>query len=317
MPSGHPQQTTAQVRPAGPRPLAPIPFDVEAVFPELTGSAREVTLLYPRAGRPGPGDSSLGGPLLWPADEPWPMCAEPDHYKPLSPPVGPEPVAMVPVVQLYARDVPGLVFPAGTDLLQILWCPLVHEQAPYAAAPRLHWRSAATTAAGAVVGEPPRPHTVEEEFLPRPCTVSPTPTVEYPNWDMPEGLGDLLGERFEALQEERGYSYFEVATTEQSKVGGYPGWTQPPNWPDCAGCGTRMDHLLSVTATEPGAGRWLPLDDRDPRQEAATTPSWRAEADPAALGGFGHDMCLGDCGGMYFFVCHSCPDTPYAHRYDC
>lgn len=135
MPSGHPQQSTAQVRPAGPRPLAPIPFDVEAAFPELTGSAREVTLLYPRAGRPGPGDSSLGGPLLWPADEPWPMCAEPDHYKPLSPPVGPEPVAMLPVVQLYARDVPGLVFPAGTDLLQILWCPLVHGAAPYAAAP--------------------------------------------------------------------------------------------------------------------------------------------------------------------------------------
>ncbi|MFD7915301.1 hypothetical protein ACFV30_32075 [Streptomyces sp. NPDC059752] len=317
MPSGHPQQSTAQVRPAGPRPLAPIPFDVEAVFPELTGSAREVTLLYPRAGRPGPGDSSLGGPLLWPADEPWPMCAEPDHYKPLSPPVGPEPVAMLPVVQLYARDVPGLVFPAGCDLLQILWCPLVHGAAPYAAAPRLRWRSAATTAAGAVVGEPPRPHTVAEDFLPRPCTVSPTPAVEYPNRDMPEGLGDLLDERFEALQEERGYSYFEVATTEQSKVGGYPGWTQQPSWPDCAGCGTRMEHLLSVTATEPGAGRWLPLDDRDPRQEGAATPSWRAEADPAALDGFGHDMCLGDLGGMYFFVCHSCPDTPYAHRYDC
>lgn len=133
MPSGHPQQIPG--RPTGPRPLAPIPFDVEAVFPELAGSAREVTLLYPRAGAPGPGDSSLGGPLLWPADEPWPMCAEADHYEPLAPPVGPEPVAMVPVVQLYARDVPGLVFPAGSDLLQILWCPLVHEDAPYAAAP--------------------------------------------------------------------------------------------------------------------------------------------------------------------------------------
>ncbi|MFB8396714.1 hypothetical protein [Streptomyces yangpuensis] len=326
MPSGHAQhmqhmqQETARTRPTGPtgpRPLAPIPFDVEAVFPELTGTAREVTLLYPRAGEPGPGDSSIGGPLLWPADEPWPMCAEPDHYKPLGAPVGPEPVAMVPVAQLYARDVPGLVFPAGTDLLQLLWCPLVHEDDQYAANPSLHWRSAALTAADVAAGEPPRPHTAEEDYLPRPCTLSPTPAVEYPNWDMPKGLGALLEERFEALEEERGFCHFDVATTQQSKIGGYPAWTQGPDWPDCAGCGARMEHLLSVTGTEPGGGRWLPLDDRDPHQDPAEVPSWRAQADPAALAAFGHGMALGDLGGMYFFVCRTCPDTPYAHRYDC
>ncbi|MER5904868.1 hypothetical protein ABT150_33035 [Streptomyces mirabilis] len=297
--------------------MAPLPCDVVAVFPELIGTAREVTLLYPRAGQPGPGDSSIGGPLLWPTDEPWPMCAEPDHYKPLDPPLGPEPVAMVPVVQLYARDVPGLVFPAGTDLLQILWCPLVHKDGQYAANPRLHWRNAALTAAGATVEEPPRPHTADEDYLPRPCTVSPTPDVEYPNWDLPEGLSELLDQRFEDLKEEKGYDYFEVATTQQSKVGGYPGWTQPPDWPDCAGCGTRMEHLLSVTATEPGMGRWLPLNDWASGQDGTATPCWRAEADPAALDAFGHDMALGDLGGMYFFVCRSCPDTPYTHRYDC
>jgi hypothetical protein len=223
---------------------------------------------------------------------------------------------MVPVVQLYARDVPGLDFPAGTDLLQILWCPLVHQDDQYAAGPRLLWRSTEQTAAGAVAGEPPRPHTAEEDYLPRACTVSPTAAVEYPNWDLPEGLADLLGERFEAMEAERGYDYFAVATTQQSKVGGYPGWTQQPDWPDCAGCGTRMEHLLSITATEPGGGRWLPLDDRDPRGGAAV-PSWLAEADPAVLDTFGHGMCLGDLGGMYFFVCRVCPGTPYTHRYDC
>jgi hypothetical protein len=41
------------------------------------------------------------------------------------------------------------------------------------------------------------------------------------------------------------------------------------------------------------------------------------EADPAALDEFWHDMALGDFGGMYFFVCRNCPDTPYTHRYDC
>lgn len=212
---------------------------------------------------------------------------------------------------------PASSSPCGTDLLQILWCPLVHEDDEYAANPRLYWRSTTLTTSSAAAGEPPRPHTVEEDYLPRPCTVSPTPAVEYPNWDLPEGLGELLDQRFEALQEERGFDYFDVATTQQSKVGGYPGWTQEPRWPDCAGCGTRMEHLLSVTATEPGMGRWLPLDDWDPRQDGAATPSWRAEADPSALDAFGHDMGLGDLGGMYFFVCRICPDTPYSHCYDC
>ncbi|MEU3103390.1 hypothetical protein [Streptomyces griseoflavus] len=228
MSSGHVQQDSALAPRTGPPPLAPLPFEVEAAFPEPAGTAREVTLLHLRAGRPGPDDSSIGGPLLWPADEPWPTCAAPGHYKPLSAPVGPEPVAMVPVVQLYARHVPGLVFPAGTDLLHILWCPLVHEDGRYAAGPRLHWRDSALTAAGATAAEPPRPHTAEEDHLPRPRTVSPTPAVEYPNWDLPEELGDLLDERFEDMKEERGYDYYDVATTQQSKAGGYPGWTQPP-----------------------------------------------------------------------------------------
>ncbi|WP_345655270.1 hypothetical protein [Streptomyces siamensis] len=117
------------------------------------------------------------------------------------------------MVQLYARDVPGLVFPVGTDLLQILWCPLVHEDGQCAANPRLYWRSAVLTAAGATVGKPPRPHTADEDYLPRPCTVSPTPAVEYPNWDLPEGLSEVLDQRFEDLKEKRGYDYFEVATT--------------------------------------------------------------------------------------------------------
>lgn len=45
--------------------------------------------------------------------------------------------------------------------------------------------------------------------------------------------------------------------------------------------------------------------------------SWRAEADPAGLDAFGHGMVLGDLGGMYFFVCRLCPDTPYTRRHDC
>lgn len=102
------------------------PFDVAAVFPELAGQHRTTVRLHPRRGRPAITDSSVGGPLLWPADEPWPICPEPQTHDPSE---GWDPLPLVPVMQLFARDVPELPFPDDADSLQVLWCPLDHE--PY------------------------------------------------------------------------------------------------------------------------------------------------------------------------------------------
>ncbi|WP_433207977.1 hypothetical protein ACQP1G_22995 [Nocardia sp. CA-107356] len=127
-----------------------------------------------RPGTPTPYDSSVGGPMLWPASEPWPSCPGPHDQAGWSPysnspeelmspadarlerwihagrydraltpqereildgldrtvrlPKGP--IAMLPVAQLFVRDVPGLRPPAGADLLQVLWCPLDHDSDP-------------------------------------------------------------------------------------------------------------------------------------------------------------------------------------------
>lgn len=59
------------------RTTPPRPLDVAAAFPELAPLARPATRLHPRPGPPSPRDSSVGGPLLWPADEPWPHCDGP------------------------------------------------------------------------------------------------------------------------------------------------------------------------------------------------------------------------------------------------
>jgi hypothetical protein len=106
-----------------------------------------------RAGTPGLDDSSLGGPLLWPADDPWPTCQHPHdrlEWIPLPPEIsswdqavqwaqgtglsvvreGDGPIfaqrhrgqlpelasPLVGVLQLYARDVPQLPFPESTNL---------------------------------------------------------------------------------------------------------------------------------------------------------------------------------------------------------
>jgi hypothetical protein len=62
------------------RTTPPRPLDITAVFPELAPLARTAVRLHPRAGAPTAADSSVGGPLLWPADEEWPTC--PDHDGP-------------------------------------------------------------------------------------------------------------------------------------------------------------------------------------------------------------------------------------------
>ncbi|OMI85716.1 hypothetical protein BSZ07_32575 [Streptomyces sp. M1013] len=60
-----------------PRTTPERPVDIEGVIPELSEYRGLGTRLHPRPGEPRPDQSSVGGPLLWPADEPWPMCTEP------------------------------------------------------------------------------------------------------------------------------------------------------------------------------------------------------------------------------------------------
>ncbi|MGW6274168.1 hypothetical protein [Streptomyces sp. NPDC055060] len=58
------------------RTTPPRPLDVETLFPELAAYRGTTTRLHPRPGSPDVTASSVGGPMLWPADEPWPVCPE-------------------------------------------------------------------------------------------------------------------------------------------------------------------------------------------------------------------------------------------------
>lgn len=78
------------------------PVDVESLFPELAPHRAISTRLHPRSGNPKATDSSLGGPTLWPREEQWPTCTEPHGTA----------TPMVPVLQLFAADVPEFDFPS-------------------------------------------------------------------------------------------------------------------------------------------------------------------------------------------------------------
>ncbi|WP_327109759.1 hypothetical protein OHB12_17975 [Nocardia sp. NBC_01730] len=65
------------------RTTPPRPYDIVDLFPEIAEYAKPAVRLHPRRGTPTVHESSIGGPLLWPEDEPWPMCdLEHDYDQP-------------------------------------------------------------------------------------------------------------------------------------------------------------------------------------------------------------------------------------------
>lgn len=304
---------------SGPAPKTrPRPVDIGALFPELARLARTSVRLHPRPGAPTIRDSSIGGPLAWPSDEPWPVCAR-DHdtarplaladvrrrreildaawSRPRKPKVnlltpeeaavleeaaaghapGGGPNALLPIAQLYARDVPGLPCPEGADLLQVLWCPLGHDDGLPAA--RLVWRS--SEAVGPMLADPPEPADVDPSgsYVPEPCLVHPEPVTEHPAWQ--ELDGDLR-ERVRAWNDRayppapqggpdagrREVSYqFDLSLAPGWKVGGWAPWSFTDAWPmTCETCAAPMNPLLTIASTEwdGASGSWIPAGDGAP-----------------------------------------------------
>lgn len=235
------------------RTTPPPPLDITAVLPELGPLGRRAVRLHPRAGTPGTSDSSLGGPLLWPAEEPWPVCdgsLVAERREPIAPEdlqrlrqlhdarqrVGGEtmeesdertriaaggtidlaagdrafleprphqdPAALIPVLQLYARDVPELPFPGQADLFQLLWCPNWHDEPWHGPHPVTVWRRAAAVAEPLASPPAPRfdglfPDLAQRHYVPLPCVLHPERITEYPHseWPYASDLPDALAEQ--------------------------------------------------------------------------------------------------------------------------
>ena len=292
----------------------PSPVDMAEHFPGTVPFARETIRLHPRRGIPGIGDSSLGGPLLWPSDELWPMCSE-KHFAgeaEFLPPCN-----RVAVAQLYARDVPALPFPDDTDLMQVLWCPLEHLE--YSCPePIVVWRASADVADVLTDVPDPLPE-AEERHLPKACHVSPEPVLEYPSVELPHSVERLAWAEAKRVQAETGWDFFSDLTVAPGiKVGGFPGWTQNPDWPNCS-CGVLMDHLMTIASWEfsgTGPSRWLPLEERHLAAGLANM-GWREAYEVLKPIREAAGIMLGDAGGIYLFVCPSCPQRPTDYRFDC
>lgn len=248
------------------RTTPPRPFDVTAVLPDLAPLARTATRLHPRPGTPSVHDSSIGGPLLWPARQPWPHC---DRWH-----EGP-PVPLIPVVQLYARDAPRLRSFGRADLLQVLWCPAEHDPD---AKPRtvVSWRNADDVTDP--LAAPPEPFEPGDEgYVPSTCVLVPEEVTEYPDYleldeESRERLADPDVWRAAGVEVEAPYGdepqqfYSDVLSRSPgSKLGGWAPWGRTdPVARYCVHCGAAMGPLLTIASSEWDGGRtsWVPIEDR-------------------------------------------------------
>ncbi|MFG2751129.1 hypothetical protein [Streptomyces xanthophaeus] len=301
------------------RTTPPRPLDAEALFPDLSGHRRTTTRLHPRPGSPGVADSHVGGPLLWPADEPWPVCEGPHGPDPDAPALRP-PLPLLAVAQLYAGDVPDLpAGPPGHDLLQVFWCPFdAHGPTGHGMYVHLRWRRSAEVRE--VLTEPPVPGSVGfDGYLTQPCVLHPEQVLEYPYIEL---LPGELGERVEAwedAQEEAAYEAEEAGAVDGHgdgdtvclpgyqedlsvapgwKAGGHAAWNLTgPGTIDCRSCGSPTQLLLTIDTHEwHGAdSSWIPLEDSH-LEDGAFAPT---------------GAVVGNYGKLNIFSCSQDPSHPH------
>ncbi|MFF9331350.1 hypothetical protein [Streptomyces albogriseolus] len=348
------------------RTTPPRPVDVTAVFPELAPLARPAIRLHPRPGSPSVGESSVGGPLLWPAEEPWPHCASShlhvdsgfrtspadvrltrrmqarrhsDHDArgttpeeaaamernaavlaerfAVGPPPADCPVPMLPVVQLYLRDIPLLRPPGQADLLQVLWCPYDHDP-DHKPSTALFWRSAAEVVD--ILATPPEPYEVNwDGYLPEPCVLAPEAITDYPHsLDLSPQMQRMVEDwsRWQAAGADVDSSYADcpqefydthLAHAPGWKVGGWPPWGRTDPSPRyCTVCSAQMVPLLTIASFEWDGGeghRWAPHEDQD----AATAAGHCCGQKPSQP----TKVEVGSTDNMQIYVCPTSPEHPH------
>ncbi|MFE4457195.1 hypothetical protein ACFROC_07545 [Nocardia tengchongensis] len=259
--------------------------DLAEVVPGIDVYASPAVRLHPRPGQPEAWVSHIGGPLLWPAADPWPRCdarfcwhylsdgpagtssVQPSRVSGLSVDERTDrlrascDVPLTPLVQLYRADFPEIAFPAGSDVLQLLWRGGFWDRDCI----RAYWRDSASVFA--VQAAPP----VDVQVAVRPCVLDPERIIDFP-WfeelpgDVLRRINDALGES--AAEEGRPAApalYHRLSAAPGFKVGGSLAWpaVEMPSV-ICPDCGASCTLLVQLDTYE-----WLPSDPDSPWRPSA------------------------------------------------
>ncbi|WP_239095230.1 hypothetical protein [Planotetraspora silvatica] len=285
-------------------------------------------------------DSSIGGPLLWPSDESWPLCeeshedggdftrldAERHRRRILSAAWGRTPrgeqFAITPEERAELDrleeedpdpDTPTTMLAVAQlflrDVPDLVGPPgadvmqilwCPRDHAPLSC-PALLLRWRRSADVTDVLAEQPEPEIMEyDTYLPEPCVLHPEQVVEYPYEDF---LPGHLRERIRIWEESSGHRYFsELSIAGGWKVGGYASWNLSGPQQMACDCGADMELLLKIGGGEwDRTGSWRPLEDAGPQSEFHEYPNrW----DPTAI-------TIGRGYALWVFTCPVSFDHPY------
>jgi len=283
-------------------------YDLEKLFPKIKELLKITTRLHPRqAKKIGLTDSKFGGDIIWPKNEYWPMCSEPIYsFDKIQ--NTPHNEKFITVLQLNAKDIKNMDFPANKDLFQLLWCPADHPISDYSPILKGFWRNAKDITdlktSFPESGEP------NDNYLITECSIFPEIVYEYPSAFELETIDKELSKAifgWESTFTEPIYQH-QLSVADGCKVGGYIYWHQDPNVPICK-CGKFMEHLLTISDTEFDGGsykRWCPIEDNE-NIMSLPYPERKKIQNPLNIN-FG-------MGKIYVFVCKDCHDWPIESVY--
>jgi uncharacterized protein YwqG len=198
------------------------------------------------------------------------------------------------VLQLYKTDFPSFYFPDNTDLFQLFRCPNNDCPAGYSEQydhKMFHYYLTSTTD-NKLLAKPSHNLSNAENEVPD-CYLKPQVTDDFPNFD------DFEGNDFVNIEEQFGNDLTELfmdkySAISNSKLGGYPSFTQSPEYPTCS-CGKTKEFFFQLSSEDPEDG-----------VEKPSPNNWSP-----------HGIMIGDVGNIYFYVCRSCGQKTIESYWDC
>jgi hypothetical protein len=229
-----------------PTPASPV--DPAAYFDGLARYKRIGIRLLPMAATaPLPLTASkIGGMILWPKAEPWPVMTR---------------LQVAVVAQLRRDEFPEISFPAGADLLQLLWPPSfaafgndVDQKGNRRIGVITRWRKLVRE--DQCLSAPPPGISAEPGYAPKECVLHPERNVEYPSslddvFPVTTRWSDFaVPTAWRAIYSDfRNFWDEEIARAPGTKALGWGWWVQDGLFhPHCNTCGTKMTLLLTIAS---------------------------------------------------------------------
>lgn len=202
------------------------------------------------------------------------------------------------VLQLYKKDFPSFYFPDDTSLFQLFRCPNrecpeAYAEPYYSDLKMFHFYFNESPSDNKQLIKPVHQLTEFEAEVPD-CYLKPIVGDDFPNYDDFEG--DDFSDIAERYNEDLSEAFMEEYTAVQgSKFGGYPSYTQPPDYPVCS-CGKTKEFFFQLSSED--------IEDGVPKPPPPD--KWSA-----------HGIMIGDVGNIYYYVCKSCGPQTIESNWDC